>query len=232
MKREYIFIGPPGSGKGTQTIMLSREYKLPHIDTGALLRAEIASGSEIGERANERIKKGQLVPIEIVSEIIKNRLKEKDCENGFILDGYPRSLEQAKALDKIFEEIDGTTQTDRKVFYFDIAEDSLIERLVNRRTCPKCGEIFNLKTIKGDTPPLKPLKRGDSLFCPHCEAELTQRKDDTEEVAKARFETYFSETHPLIDLYSKRNLVCTIQADKDIKTVYAQLKKAVEKNGN
>lgn len=221
MKREYIFIGPPGSGKGTQTIMLSRDFKLPHIDTGALLRAEIASGSEIGERANERIKKGQLVPIEIVSEIIKNRLKEKDCENGFILDGYPRSLEQAQALDRIFEEIDGQNKTDRKVFYFEIEEDSLVERLINRRTCPKCGEIFNLKTMKMD-----------KAVCPHCNIELTQRKDDTVEVAKARFETYFRETHPLIDLYSKRGLVCTIDAAQDIKTVYAQLKKAVEKNGN
>lgn len=221
MKREYIFIGPPGSGKGTQTIMLSREFKLPHIDTGALLRAEIASGSEIGERANERIKKGQLVPIEIVSEIIKNRLKEKDCENGFILDGYPRSLEQAQALDDIFEELDGNNQVERKVFYFEVGEDALIERLIHRRTCPKCGEIFNLKTMKMD-----------KAVCPHCNVPLSQRKDDTEEVARARFETYFRETHPLIDLYSKRNLVCTIQADKDIKTVYAQLKKAVEKNGN
>jgi len=217
MKREYIFIGPPGSGKGTQTIMLSKEFGLPHVDTGALLRAEIASGSEIGQRANERIKKGQLVPIEIVSEIIKNRLKSKDCQNGFILDGYPRSIEQAQALDAIFKEIDGSNSVDRKVFYFNIAEDSLIERLINRRTCPKCGSIFNLKTMNLDKP-----------ICPYCNVELSQRKDDTVDVAKARFETYFKETHPLIDLYSKRNLVYTIDADKDIETVYEQLKRVVE----
>jgi len=221
MKKEYIFIGPPGSGKGTQTIMLSKEYSLPHVDTGALLRAEIASGSEMGKKADERIKKGCLVPLELVSAIIKERLKQPDCQNGFILDGYPRSLEQADALDKIFEEIDGNTKTDRKVFYFEVSEEFLIDRLINRRTCPKCGEIFNLKTMKIE----------DSL-CPYCKVELTQRKDDTEEVARARFGTYFKETHPLIDLYSKRNLVHTIDASKDIKTVYAQLKKAVDNNGN
>ena len=220
MKKEYIFIGPPGSGKGTQTIMLSKEYNLPHVDTGALLRAEIASGSEIGERANERIKKGQLVPIEIVSEIIKNRLKSQDCQNGFILDGYPRSLEQAYALDKIFEEIDGDRKTDRKVFYFEIDKELLVERLIHRRTCPKCGQIFNMKIMN--------MKEA---ICPYCKVELTQRKDDTEEIARARFDTYFNETHPLIELYSKRNLVHTIDAKQDINTVYAQLKKAVE-NGD
>lgn len=220
MKKEYIFIGPPGSGKGTQTIMLSKEYNLPHVDTGGLLRAEIASGSEIGEKANERIKKGQLVPLEIVSEIIKNRLKSQDCQNGFILDGYPRSLEQAEALDKIFDEIDGNNEVDRKVFYFEIDKELLIERLIHRRTCPKCGEIFNMKTMNMQ-----------KAVCPYCLSDLVQRKDDTEEIARARFDTYFNETYPLVELYSKRNLVYTIDADKDIETVYAQLKKAVE-NGN
>lgn len=221
MKREYIFIGPPGSGKGTQTIILSKEYNLPHVDTGALLRAEIASGSQIGKRADERIKQGKLVPLEIVAEIIKNRLMQPDCANGFILDGYPRSLEQAHALDKIFSEIDKGNSADRKVFYFDIDKELLIERLIHRRTCPKCGSIYNLKTmnIKGNV-------------CPRCAVELTQRKDDTEEIARSRFETYFSETYPLIDFYNKRNIVWTIDASKDVEAVYSQLKKAVDSNGN
>ena len=164
MKREFIFLGPPACGKGTQTEKLAKHLGFPHIDTGSLLRAEIASGSENGMIAKERIDKGQLVPVWLVGEIIKTRLSQEDCKNGFILDGFPRSLEQAEMLEEIRKHIDGNDEVDFRATYFDIHMDILISRIVNRRSCSKCGEIFNLKSkapqkenicdICGETAPL------------------------------------------------------------------------------
>ncbi len=219
MKKEFIFIGPPGSGKGTQTKILSKEYNLPHIDTGSLLREEVSSGSEEGKLANSFMEQGQLVPIELVSKIIKNRLLKNDCQNGFILDGYPRSPEQAYALDNILEEIDNTNKIPQ-VFYFEVNQEKLIERLVNRRTCSKCGAIYNLKTMKLE----------NENKCSKCGGTLTKREDDTEEVAKKRFATYFSQTAPLIELYEKRGQLTKIDASLDIETIYKNLTGAIKEN--
>ena len=218
MKQEFIFIGPPGSGKGTQTKMLSRDYNLPHIDTGSLLRAEIATGSEEGKLANSFMEKGQLVPIELVSTTIKNRLMKEDCKGGFILDGYPRSLEEAYALDEILAEVDKDTKVQPKVFYFAVDQAKLVERLVNRRSCPDCGAIYNLRTMKLE----------DETKCPKCGATLTRRDDDTEEVATKRFETYFKQTAPLIELYTNRGWLTELDASLDIETIYNNLKGAIK----
>jgi len=220
MKQEFIFIGPPGSGKGTQTKMLSKEYNLPHIDTGSLLREAVASGSEEGKLANSFMEKGQLVPIELVSKIIKNRLLKDDCKNGFILDGYPRSLEQAYALDDILSEIDKGTDIKPQVFYFEVDQSKLVERLVNRRSCSKCGAIYNLKTMN--------LK--DENICEKCGGKLIRREDDTEEVATKRFKTYFEQTAPLIELYSKRNMLVKLDASLDIETIYKNLTGAIKEH--
>lgn len=222
MKQEFIFVGPPGSGKGTQTIILSKEMNIPHIDTGALLREEIASGSENGKLADGFMSKGQLVPKELVSNIIKNRLMKDDCKNGFILDGYPRSLEQAEALDKIFEEIDGSEKVNRIVFYFNIDEELLIERLVNRRSCSKCGAIYNIKTMK----------MANHEVCEKCGGKLTRRVDDTEEVARKRFDTYFAQTAPLVDLYKKRGWLAELDASLSINEIYANLTEVIKQHGN
>ena len=141
MKKELIFLGPPACGKGTQTAKLSEHLGLPHVDTGSLLRAEIKNETENGKIAKSYIDKGQLVPVSLVANIIKNRLAQEDCKNGYILDGYPRSVEQADLLEEINADIDGSVEAQIKAIYFDLNQDILISRIVNRRSCPKCGEI-------------------------------------------------------------------------------------------
>lgn len=218
MKKELVFLGPPASGKGTQTSRLSEQLNFPHVDTGSLLRKALAEGTPDGLTAKSYIEKGQLVPVEIVASIIKTRLKEADCANGFILDGFPRSTEQAEMLQGMLKEIDEGKDVSFKVVYFDIDQQLLLERIIYRRSCPKCGKIYNLKS-------LKPQKDG---FCDDCGAELVQRKDDTEETAKARFDTYFKETAPLIDFYEKKNLLAKIDANGEVSEVWDRLLEAVK----
>lgn len=218
MKKEFIFLGPPACGKGTQTSMLAKHYGLPHVDTGSLLRAEIASGSENGKVAKSFIDKGQLVPVWLVGDIIKNRLSMDDCKNGYILDGFPRSEEQANMLTKINEEIDRGIEADFRAIYFDIDESILISRIVNRRSCMDCGEIYNLK--------YKPTKVEG--VCDICGGVLTQRKDDNEQTAHARFETYFKETAPLIKYYSDKGVLINLNADGTIDEVWDRMLSLVE----
>lgn len=217
MKKELIFLGPPACGKGTQTAKLSEHLGLPHVDTGSLLRAEIKNETENGKIAKSYIDKGQLVPVSLVANIIKNRLAQEDCKNGYILDGYPRSVEQADLLEEINADIDSSVEAQIKAIYFDLNQDILISRIVNRRSCPKCGEIYNIK--------FKPTKVEG--ICDKCGAELTQRKDDNEETAKARFDTYFKETAPLIDYYKNKGVLKSIDAEGSIDEVWERLLKVV-----
>lgn len=217
-KKELVFLGPPASGKGTQTSKLSQYLNFPHVDTGSLLRKALAEGTPDGLIAKSYIEKGQLVPVEIVASIIKTRLSESDCTNGFILDGFPRSTEQAEMLGEMLKEIDNGKEVSFKVIYFDIDQQLLLNRIIYRRSCSKCGKIYNLLS-------LKPQKEG---VCDDCGAELIQRKDDTEETAKARFETYFKETAPLIDFYEKKGSLTKIDANGEVDEVWERLLKAVE----
>lgn len=223
MKREFIFLGAPGCGKGTQTSHLSQYLNFPHIDTGSLLRTEIENKTSDGICAKRFIDEGQLVPIKLVSKIIKNRLVQPDAQNGFILDGYPRSLEQAYALEKIQEEVDGSLpyfnkNIDFKAIYFEIPEHLLIERLVNRRMCTNCGAIYNIKT--------RPPKTND--VCDKCAASLMQRKDDNEETAHKRFETYYNETAPLIEFYKNKHVLYKIDADASVDEIFEKLKSVIK----
>lgn len=217
-KKELVFLGPPASGKGTQTSKLSGYLKLPHVDTGSLLRKALADGTPDGLTAKAYIEKGQLVPVEIVASIIKTRLKDEDCSNGFILDGFPRSTQQAEMLEEMLQEIDVDKEVKFKVIYFDIDQQLLLDRIIYRRSCSKCGKIYNLLS-------LKPKKEG---ICDECEAELIQRKDDTEEIAKSRFETYFKETASLIDFYEKKGSLTKIDANGEVSEVWERLLEAVK----
>ena len=218
MKKVFIFLGPPGCGKGTQTDTLSKELNIPHIDTGSLLRENIKNETEFGKIAKSFIDKGQLVPIEVVASVIKERISKEDCKEGYILDGYPRSIEQAEALKDMWENTPYKFKKEEKVaVYFDIPTDVLVERLVNRRSCPVCGKIYNLKSSA-------PKVEGK---CDICNVELIQRKDDTKETALLRFETYDRETKPLLDFYKNEGILVQINANQGIDAVYRQLKAVI-----
>lgn len=217
MKKELIFMGPPASGKGTQTKKLAAETGFVHVDTGSLLREAMAQGTEAGKIAKDYVEKGNLVPVEIVAQIIKDRLMQDDCKDGFILDGFPRSIEQAELLDEMLKEIDKDKEVKTTVIYFDIPIENLMERIIYRRSCPKCGAIYNLKTM--------PIKQEG--ICDACGAELVQRKDDTEEIAKNRFETYFAQTAPLIDFYTKRGILVKLDATGKVDEIYNKLKEII-----
>lgn len=217
MKTEFIFLGPPASGKGTQTKLLQKQLNLPHIDTGSLLRAAIANGSEAGKIAKGYMDQGNLVPVEIVAKIIKERLSEDDCKNGFILDGYPRSVEQAIILDEVFAELNKDQEVKISVINVDVSDDFLLERIVNRRFCKDCGQIYSLKF----TPPKEENK------CDSCGGGLMQRSDDTEEVAKNRFKTYKEQTQPLIEFYTQKGWLHAINGEQSIEAVFADIQKAI-----
>jgi adenylate kinase len=212
MKKELVFLGPPASGKGTQTSRLSEYLGFPHVDTGGLLRNAIKNQTPDGLEAKSYIDKGALVPIEIVCKLIKNRLLQDDCKNGYILDGFPRSVEQADMLEEIRKEIDGSEPVQFTAIYFDIPQELLIERIIYRRSCAKCGYIYNLKS-------LPPKQEG---IC-DCGGELTQRKDDNEETARARFETYFKETAPLVEYYKQKNVLEILDADGAVEEIWGRL---------
>lgn len=218
MKKELIFLGPPASGKGTQTSKLAKEMELPHVDTGSMLRAAIKEGTPNGLIAKGFIDKGQLVTTEIVAAIIKDRLLKDDCSKGFILDGYPRNIEQADILEVILAEVNAGQEYNLLVINIEVDESILLERIVNRRSCEKCGEIYNLKFKK-------PAQEG---IC-ECGGVLIQRKDDTEETAKARLETYHSQTAPLIDYYSKKGLLKNVDGNAEISKIYEDIKTVIEK---
>lgn len=218
MRKQLIFLGPPACGKGTQTNRLAEYLNLPHVDTGSLLRAEIQGQTPNGIVAKSFIDKGQLVPVELVASIIKDRLSQEDCQNGYILDGFPRSLEQAEALEEMNAEINGNDGSDFRAIYFDLDQEVLISRIVNRRSCSACGEIYNIK--------FHPTKVEG--ICDKCGGKLTQRKDDNEETAKARFETYFRETAPLIDFYKNKGVLKTINANGSIDEVWERILEVIK----
>lgn len=218
MKTELIFLGAPASGKGTHTERLVNDMNLPHIDTGSMLRAAVAKGTEAGKRAGSFMEKGQLVPIDVVASIIKDRLHEDDCKDGFILDGYPRSIEQAEILDEILDDINNEQEVKLLVIDIDVDEKVLIERIINRRSCPKCKKIYNLKFVA-------PKIEGK---CDVCGSDLVQRSDDTEEVASKRLDTYNTQTAPLVDFYHKKGILRVVDGNRGIEEIYSSIKEQIK----
>jgi adenylate kinase len=188
-----IFFGAPGAGKGTQAEIVSEKMNIPTISTGAIIRAAIKAGTDMGKSAQSYIEKGALVPDEVVIGIIKDRLEENDCKNGFILDGFPRTIPQAEALDKMGVRID-------TVLELHVPDEEIVTRMSGRRVCPKCGATYHTK--------YNPSTAGDK--CDKCGDVLSIRKDDAPEVVKSRLVVYHNETEPLKEYYGKKGIVKTV----------------------
>lgn len=207
-----VFLGPPGSGKGTQAVKLSTEKGYAHISLGDLLRKEMHDGTEIGKRITEYMNAGKLVPDEITIEITRKTIAQKD---NWILDGFPRSLVQAEAFDQMQKNLD-------KVIYFDVDENLVVERLSGRRSCKACGAVYHVKY----NPPKK-----DNL-CDRCGQALYQRADDNESAIRTRFHVYSEQTKPLIDRYKQTGKLVTLDAGRSIEDIYKNLLNIVEDAGN
>ena len=203
-------LGAPGSGKGTQAKFITKEYDLPQISTGDLLRDAVKRETALGIKAKEFLNTGTLVPDEIVLELLKERLLNNDCSNGFILDGYPRNLTQAKQLANI-------TDIDL-VVNIDVDYGLLVTRITGRRTCKKCGAIFHLEF----NPPAQ------EEVCDKCSSELYQRADDNEKIVKKRLETYENQTKPLIEHYTNQDILKTLVSDGTIDEMRLKVAKLLE----
>lgn len=195
MAYRFIFLGAPGSGKGTWSGIVSQRLDLSHLSTGDLLRHEVAADSELGQKAKSYMNAGELVPDELILSLVDKKLGELD---GFILDGFPRNIAQAKSLQDILEKNEISLT---KVIYLDVPEEELIRRITNRVVCPNCGATYNLKTM----PP-----KVDGI-CDICGSKLIQRKDDTEEVFRTRLQAYNKQTAPLLDYYEKQGILYRYQ---------------------
>ncbi|MBU4482429.1 adenylate kinase [Patescibacteria group bacterium] len=203
MNKTYkiIILGPQGSGKGTQAEFLSEKLNIPNISPGQLLRNEIENKTEIGKEAKEYMNKGQLVPNSIVHELAKNRITQPDCENGFIFDGFPRILIQAKFIE---------TVTDiTHVLLVDISDQEAVYRLSGRRTCLKCGKVYHIKFNP-------PKKQG---ICDECGEKLEIREDDTEEAIRKRLKIYHTETEEVVEYYRDKKLLIEINGEQSIEEV-------------
>ncbi len=212
-----IFLGPPGSGKGTQAAMLGMELKIPTISTGEVLRKEVEQKSEIGRLAKSYMNSGALVPDEVVVGIIKNRIEQEDCQKGFILDGFPRNMNQAIVLDSMLNSLDKKIAI---TFNFEVGEDILIKRIAGRFSCKKCGAVYN-RYFK------QPTQEG---VCDNCKSDqFESRADDNESTVKNRLKVYHDSTAELIGYYEKKNLLCSIDAIKSVPLVFGGLIDAVLK---
>jgi adenylate kinase len=194
-----VFLGPPGAGKGTQAAMVCKKYDIPHISTGNILRAAIAEGTKMGIEAKKHIDAGNLVPDEVVIGIVEDRLSQDDCKKGYLLDGFPRTIAQAKKLDE-FASLDIAVLVD-------VDDEALVERLSSRRTCEDCSATYDVRAITSET-------------CEACSGKLVQRSDDSEETVKNRLKVYHEKTSPLVEYYEGNGILCKVDGRADIDIVF------------
>lgn len=209
-------MGPAGAGKGTMSDLILKEYDIPHISTGDMLRDNVRNNTELGNLAKSYMDAGNLVPDDVIIAMVEKRLQENDCQKGYLLDGFPRTLVQAEAFEKIENKIGKPVEC---VIALEVGFDTLVERITGRRICPKCGAIYHIHN--------KPSKVEG--ICDVCGSELTQRKDDTVEQLTVRMDGYEKSTKPVIDFYDKRGIVSYIDASQETAVVFEKVKEALSK---
>ena len=207
---KIIMLGAPGAGKGTQAQMIADKFNIPHISTGDIFRANIKNGTELGKKAKEFMDKGQLVPDELTVQLLLDRVANDDCKNGYVLDGFPRTIPQADVLDseltKLGDKVDFAINVD-------VPDENIVRRMSGRRACLKCGATYHIKHIP-------PKKEG---ICDKCGSELVQREDDKPETVQNRLSVYHEQTQPLIDYYDKKNILKTVDGTKDMQEVFSNI---------
>ncbi|MCR5686491.1 MAG: adenylate kinase [Lachnospiraceae bacterium] len=212
---KIIMLGAPGAGKGTQAEMIAEKYGIPHISTGDIFRANIKEGTKLGMEAKQYMDKGQLVPDELTVRILLDRVSSEDCAKGYVLDGFPRTIPQAEVLDaevaKLGDKIDLAIDVN-------VPDENIIHRMSGRRACSKCGATYHIEHV----PPKK-----DGI-CDKCGAELILRDDDKPETVKKRLEVYHKQTQPLIDYYSRLNILRTVDGTRDVKEVFSDIEALLE----
>ena len=209
-----ILLGPPGAGKGTQAAKIIEKYNIPHISTGDILRENIKKGTELGKKAQEYMNRGELVPDDLVIEIATTRLLEDDCKDGFLLDGFPRTVYQAEKLDEFLAAHGSKID---KVIDIEVGKEELMERLTGRRVCKSCGASYHIVNIP-------PKKEG---VCDVCGGELIQRADDNAETVANRIEVYEAQTMPLVEYYEKAGNIAHIDGATGLDNVFAEIVKAL-----
>lgn len=206
---KIILLGPPGAGKGTQAKSISNRYSIPHISTGDIFRKNISENTPLGIEAKSYMDKGQLVPDEVTINMVKDRLVQDDCKDGYLLDGFPRTVSQAEALQEFLEQRGESLNT---ALLINVPNEFILERMTGRRVCPSCGASYHIK--------FNPPANGK---CELCGTDIVQRKDDTAETVKERLDVYEKQTQPLIDYYSKNNLLSQVDGTKAINLVFENI---------
>ncbi|MDZ4719496.1 MAG: adenylate kinase [Roseiflexaceae bacterium] len=218
MSTDIILLGAPGAGKGTQAQVLEEHTGLVHVASGDLFRAALRQGTELGMLAKSYMDRGELVPDEVVIRMIVERISQSDCSGGVVFDGFPRTRDQALALE---QELKGHTRRIDSVLYLRVPEDVLLRRIAGRQTCKTCGSTYNVYYF--------PSKRPD--ICDHCGGKLYQRSDDTMETARHRLEVYFAQTMPLIEYYREQGNLHEVDGQREISLVTEAMIHALEQNG-
>ena len=212
---KIVMLGAPGAGKGTQAKQIAAKYGIPHISTGDIFRANLKEGTPLGLKAKEYMDKGSLVPDELTLELIMDRFTKDDCKNGYVLDGFPRTIPQAEALTKALEERNDEIDSAINV---EVPDEKIIDRMSGRRACAKCGGTFHIK--------YNPTKKEG--ICDLCGGELYVRDDDKPEIVKKRLDTYHAQTQPLIDYYQKAGKLKEVDGTQDVDKVFADIVKTIE----
>lgn len=203
---KILILGAPGAGKGTQSDIISKKLNIPHISTGDILRKEISQGTELGKKVKEYVESGRLVPDEIIADILLNELKNDVYKNGYILDGFPRNIDQAKILENKGISFD-------RVVLIDTSEDEVLKRLSGRRVCEKCGAVYNIYYNK---------PKIDGI-CDNCGGKLIQRDDDKEDVVKRRFEVFYNQTMPVIKYYEEKGILIKVNGNKSLDDIKSEI---------